>query len=150
MSKFRRKATEDPIFNMEMEESVDSSEDLMLFDDELNVLDDMEIDSFTVDGEPIPFGCATSSVILPEEFMMQQGDAEEEVIEIQNTRGAIPLEDENLSVELQFRPLGQISLKESSWRNHLWKLLDTSSLFTSEHILMANPSPGFLLTMGRS
>ena len=51
------------------------------------MLDDMEIDSYTVDGEPMPFRYATSSVILPEEFMMQQSDTEEEVIEIQNTRG---------------------------------------------------------------
>ena len=66
---------------------VTSSPSPMLFDDVPNVLDDMKIDSFTVDGEPIPFSCATSSVILPEEFMMQQSDTEEEVIEIQNTRG---------------------------------------------------------------
>ena len=56
---------------MEMEESVSSSNDLILFDEEPNVLDDMEIDSFVVDGEPMPFECATSSVTLPEEFMMQ-------------------------------------------------------------------------------
>ena len=56
---------------MEIEESVSSSDDLMLFNEELNMLDDMEIDSFTVDGELMPFGCATSSVTLPEEFMMQ-------------------------------------------------------------------------------
>ena len=65
---------------MEMKESVNSSDDLILFDEEPNVLDDMEIDSFTMDGEPMPFRCATSLVTLLEEFIMQQSDAEKETM----------------------------------------------------------------------
>ena len=44
---------------MEGEESVSNSDDLIPFVDEPNVLDDMEIDSFTMDGKPMPFRCAT-------------------------------------------------------------------------------------------
>ena len=79
---------------MEVEESVGSSDDIIPFINEPNILDDMEIDSFTVDGELMLFECATSSVTLPKEFMMQHSDDEKDMVEIQETRGALPLEDE--------------------------------------------------------
>ena len=52
----------------------------MPFVEELYMVEDIEIDSFTLDGTPMPFGCAISSITLPKEFMMQH--AENDVIEI--------------------------------------------------------------------
>ena len=45
----------------------------------------MEIDAFEIEGEPLPFGCATTSVMLPQEFMMQ----DVEKYEFHDTWGAI-------------------------------------------------------------
>ena len=67
---------------MQVEEFVSSFDNLMSFIDEPNILDDMEIDSFIMDGELMPFGCATSSITLPKEFKMQHSEAKEDVVKI--------------------------------------------------------------------
>ena len=63
-SKFRRKATEDP--NPSKAESVGSSGSQEVdFEGSMELDEDMEIDAFKVEGNLLPFGCATTSVILP-------------------------------------------------------------------------------------
>ena len=36
--------------------------------------EDIDIDAFEMKGEPFHYGCATTSVILPQEFMMQDAE----------------------------------------------------------------------------
>ena len=58
-SKFRRKAIKDP--NSSKEESVGS----LKFSGSMKLDEVMEINTFKLEGDPLPFGCATTLVILP-------------------------------------------------------------------------------------
>ena len=69
-SKFRRKATEDP--NTSKEESLGSSGSQEVnFEGSMELDEDIDVDAFEMEEEPFHYGCATTSVILPQEFMMQ-------------------------------------------------------------------------------
>ena len=68
-SKFRRKAIEDPITNKE-ESLGSSSSQLVNFEGSMELDEDMDIDAFEIEGEPLHYECATTSVMLPQEFMM--------------------------------------------------------------------------------
>ena len=69
-SKFKRKAIEDPITNMEESLGSSGSQELN-FEGSMELDEDMDIDAFEIEGEPLHYGCATTSVMLPQEFMME-------------------------------------------------------------------------------
>ena len=63
-SKFRRKATEDPITNKEESLGSLGSQEIN-FEGSMELDEDIDIDAFEMEGEPLNYGCATTSVILP-------------------------------------------------------------------------------------
>ena len=68
--KFKRKATKDP--NPSKEESVGSlGSQEVDFEWSMELNEDMEIDDFEVESNPLPFRCHTILVMLPQEFMIQ-------------------------------------------------------------------------------
>ena len=70
-SKLRRKATEDP--NISKEESLGSSDSQEVnFESSIELDEDINVDA--MEEEPFHYGCATTSVILPQEFMMQDAE----------------------------------------------------------------------------
>ena len=80
-SKFRRKAIEDPITNKDESLGSSGSQEVN-FEGSMELDEDIDVDA--MEEEPFHYGCATTSVILPQEFMIQ--DAEKS--ESHNTWGA--------------------------------------------------------------
>ena len=68
-SKFRRKATEDPITSKEESLGSSGSQEVN-FEGSMKLDEDIDVDAFEMEGEPLHYGCATTSVMLPQEFMM--------------------------------------------------------------------------------
>ena len=68
-SKFRRLATEDLIISKEESMGSSGSQEVN-YEGSIELDKDMEIDALEMEGNPFHYGCATTSVMLPQEYMM--------------------------------------------------------------------------------